>query len=338
MLKKLEYLVYMYFRKELLDTLPQGSALVNTPFKPSLTPVCQHPKQEETVTPVAVESTTAIDLPKVPPKHDVSSDFVRIPKSEYEEIKSRVSAIEDRITLELNSVQVSTLNVQSAYEKTLEEAGVLNSPTTDQLARRLSKELKIRRNSEQKIIRSPSARKIGSIRRRSQELTRLSRNQSCHIPRVTLKRGRPNTVLSGLPQPHPSPCKSDVNRSSSFHSYPNKWLDGETFFKRESKQVRRVVEEDRDSLARLRSQNAGMVLAKAKLFDDLSDSSDLTRSQEKKKITRRGGTFPRQNPVVRRRMDSGTVGEGDKENETSRSRSKIRSPRQRSTPLRAVCQ
>lgn len=277
------------------------------------------------------------------------NEFVRIPKSEYEEIKSRVSAIENRISQELSNVQVATSssNVQSVYEKTLEEVGGLNSPGTDQLARRLSKELKIRRSAEHKIIRSPSARKIGSIRRRSQEITKLSRNQSCHIPRVTLKRGRPNTVMTGLP--HPSPVKyNDVCRASSFHCHQplEEWSNAESFFKNKQKHVLHHGSignnENRDSLAKLRSQNAGMVLAKAKLFDNISDNSDnVDKSLERKRVVRKGGMFPRQNPNLRRAKEL----TDDKENEviqnngTVINRSKIRSPRMKqTTPLRMTRQ
>lgn len=105
-------------------------------------------------------------------------EFVRVSKSEYEEIKSRVSAIEKRLSLELDNIQSTVIhnevniihNVQSAYEQTLEQAQPM-SPGTDNLARRLSKELKIR-NASDKVIRSPSARKIGNIRRRSRERER----------------------------------------------------------------------------------------------------------------------------------------------------------------------
>lgn len=104
-------------------------------------------------------------------------DYVRIPKSEYEDIKNRVSAIESRISQEFgciyseeNDITTHSLNnIQTAYEKTLEEASIENTLTSDYLAKRLNKELKIRRSGEHKIIRSPSARKIGSLRRRSQE-------------------------------------------------------------------------------------------------------------------------------------------------------------------------
>lgn len=103
-------------------------------------------------------------------------DYVRIPKSEYEDIKNRVSAIESRISQEFGSIYNeenitthSVNKVQTAYEKTLEEASIENILTSDYLAKKLSKELKIRRSGEHKIIRSPSARKIGTLRRRSQE-------------------------------------------------------------------------------------------------------------------------------------------------------------------------
>lgn len=72
--------------------------------------------------------------------------------------------LERRISIELDNVHMQNDNnvnremdtnidsVQSAYEKTLETASL--SPSTDQLARRLSRELKIRRSAEHKIIRS----------------------------------------------------------------------------------------------------------------------------------------------------------------------------------------
>lgn len=112
-------------------------------------------------------------------------DYVRISKQEYEEIKNRVSAIENRLSREFTEVvNVEALKqVQNVYEKTLEEAAIFNCPTSDQLARRLSKELKIRPTEQDKIIRSPSARKIGNIRRRSQEnVTKLVRHKSWNVP------------------------------------------------------------------------------------------------------------------------------------------------------------
>lgn len=127
--------------------------------------------------------------------------YLKISKSEYEEIKDRVSAIETRISREFTKLQSSLVNdsmdsidmletehlngpekVLDKYERALEETEMINSsPSTEQLANRLSRGLKIRRSAEQKVFRSPSARKIGNIRRRSQENIRLSRNKSWHL-------------------------------------------------------------------------------------------------------------------------------------------------------------
>lgn len=110
-----------------------------------------------------------------------TEEYVTIPKSEYEEIKNRVLAIESRLSQEFKCINNgngeenddlllhSVKKVQTAYERTLEEASIESTVTTDYLAKKLGKELKIRRSDEHKIIRSPSARKIGSLRRRSQE-------------------------------------------------------------------------------------------------------------------------------------------------------------------------
>lgn len=117
-----------------------------------------------------------------PDMKQTDKDYVRISKQEYEEIKSRVSAIENRLSREFTDVipRVQPLQqVQNVYEQTLEEVAMLNCAGSDHLARRLSKELKIRPNEEAKIIRSPSARKIGSIRRRSKEnITKIVRHKS----------------------------------------------------------------------------------------------------------------------------------------------------------------
>ncbi|XP_072929788.1 uncharacterized protein [Epargyreus clarus] len=117
-----------------------------------------------------------------PDMKQVDKEYVRISKQEYEEIKSRVSAIENRLSREFTDVipRVQPLQqVQNVYEQTLEEVAMLNCPNSEHLARRLSKELKIRPKEEAKIIRSPSARKIGSIRRRSKEnITKIVRHKS----------------------------------------------------------------------------------------------------------------------------------------------------------------
>lgn len=253
--------------------------------------------------------STSTSITKQDPLND--PDYVRIPKAEYEEIKSRVRAIEKRISLELDkdpNTDDAIEKVQDEYEKTLIQTEPL-SPTTDHLARRLSKELKIRKNSESKVIRSPSARKIGSLRRRSKETERaIVRRQSWHVanlevvPKVNLKRGRPNTVQSGLKTP-PTKESPMAIKSSSFdeaslsspitrsRSKQEKWANAEGFFnklKLTPSNSTVSLESCRASIVKLRHQNAGMVLAKAKLFDELldSDSSNCTGNVPKTKAVR----------------------------------------------------
>lgn len=330
----------------------------------------------------------------------VDKDFMKISKSEYEAIKERVSAIESRISQEFGNVLLSNNssnlemdtgleNVQDKYKKTLEETGSMsNFSSTDQLAKRLSRDLKIRRSAEHKVIRSPSARKIGTMRRRSREnATRLSRNQSWHVPvtrttsiilpnqdnkeqspndgtvvsfypKPNLRRGRPNTVKMGLR--HPSPAKKNTDSDKD-----EEWTSGSDFFlKPENNVCNMSFDEDfempkittptssrklslrsaitppnfiskmnlgemktpmlppnlpprrtpltitktpmlpprshgkiinkalltplqdqlqtgRASIARIRSQNAGMVAAKAKLFDGMADGSSEERKLHK---------------------------------------------------------
>lgn len=304
-------------------------------------------------------------------------EYVTIPKSEYEEIKNRVSAIESRISQEFGCISTNQENlapcssaskVQSEYEKTLEEASIGSTATADHLAKRLGKELKIRRSAEHKIIRSPSARKIGNLRRRSQEKPapkRTSRHVSWLGPEASsseksssLKRGRPNTVYTGLTQPNSSSdpicsdetnarldflqkqlhalinhtvehtkgslsedeavdeddknLRSGVRRASSFHGsefVDNSkhfnarikelkksnsqqdvatnmedegknvtWKDADRYFQSDFRTHTPAPQTGRASVAKLRTQNAGMVLAKAKLFDDgTSLDSDASR-------------------------------------------------------------
>lgn len=194
-------------------------------------------------------------------------------QSEYDEIKDRVTAIETRISKEFNKIQSSMVNnsvdsvdiadhlngpekVLQKFSKTLEETELMNStPSTEELAKHLSRGLKIRRSSEHKVIRSPSARKIGSIRRRSQENVRLTRNRSwhldkapqpiviknhmtdlncarihtsplassasshSHLQKANLRRGRPNTVQTGLRQIHASPTQKPTDASTTPSKY-----------------------------------------------------------------------------------------------------------------------
>uniref|UniRef100_A0A1B6LDC9 Uncharacterized protein n=1 Tax=Graphocephala atropunctata TaxID=36148 RepID=A0A1B6LDC9_9HEMI len=254
--------------------------------------------------------------------------------------------------------------VQSAYKKTLESAEKLNSPTSDELVRRFSRELKIRGSSEKKVIRSPSARKIGSLRRRSKEnAPQIKRNLSLNVPSShasrhhfypinSLRRGKPNTVSNGLPDPlfPPAdnseehfrnfknqcmagmmdsqreslgmtlePCdfdltsfgvltRSQTRRASSFHgcdlskvptSVPSSfkpsnrssvdttiWKNAEDFLKDEKPEEQSVT--GRPSVLKLRSQNAGMVMAKAKLFNTMVDSDGGASTSSKSKSANNG--------------------------------------------------
>ncbi|XP_055851738.1 uncharacterized protein LOC129916007 [Episyrphus balteatus] len=319
-------------------------------------------------------------------------EFVRVPKNYYESIIERVSAIETRMSQEFGKIQNSLssgddldLSIKQArlssddrlncsmsglervlneYEQTKEETERLTSPYTENLAKRLSRELKIRRSSENRIIRSPSARKIGTMRRRSREAARLTRNKTWHdsstsekvtakkpvilyppkpaqdfCSKCNLKRGRPNTLNTGLPQ-QCTPVddkKMSCGSSEASTNAEEKWTAGEVFF--DSKKVlkyglehkpleecipstpttakpepfpemktpmlpprsirRKAIGNNRTpasamrlvptrilstpcddevngraSIARLRTQNAGMVMAKAKLFDGLGSNEN----------------------------------------------------------------
>uniref|UniRef100_A0A182T9Q6 Uncharacterized protein n=1 Tax=Anopheles maculatus TaxID=74869 RepID=A0A182T9Q6_9DIPT len=217
---------------------------------------------------------------------DAGDDFLKIRRSEYEAIKKRMSDIESKLSKEMTALvgreDVLLDNVEDKYRQTLEQTEPIEATcaTTDQLAKRLSRELKIRRSGEHKVIRSPSARKIGTIRRRSREAVRLSRNQSWHVgngvrdvpaaPVTTgtvdlsfypkcgvLKRGRPNTVQSGLKapdtattschettavsmatekqttQPPSSPCVAATSLSGGNYTDEEKeeqWVNAESYF------------------------------------------------------------------------------------------------------------
>jgi hypothetical protein len=189
-------------------------------------------------------------------------EYVKIPKSEFEAFKERVSAIETRISQEFNSVKLDSIKgdfndspllngpekVGEKFQKTLQEVESIENfgSVDDQLSKRLSRELKIRRSVESRVMRSPSARKIGSIRRRSKEGQRLSRNQSWHLgtsivvqdeskpstfyPKSNLRRGRPNTVQSGLKHTPVTPVQAAPSVNSSEVSENETWMSADAFF------------------------------------------------------------------------------------------------------------
>lgn len=147
--------------------------------------------------------------------HSMDDNYVKVSKSEYEAFKDRLNSIETKISHEFNLTKLDAVKaemgqddshlitgpekVQNKYHQTLQEVGKLEESErkTEQLARRLSRDLKIRPSIEHGVVRSPSARKIGSLRRRRDSATRLSRNQSWHMgqssPKLSTKQGEPGT-------------------------------------------------------------------------------------------------------------------------------------------------
>jgi hypothetical protein len=130
---------------------------------------------------------------------NLDQDYMKISKSEYEAFKDRLYSIETKISHEFNLTKLDAVKaemgqddsmllngperVQNKYHQTLQEVEKLEDSErkTEQLARRLSRDLKIRPSADHAIMRSPSARKIGSLRRRRDSATRLSRTQSWHL-------------------------------------------------------------------------------------------------------------------------------------------------------------
>ncbi|XP_063216347.1 uncharacterized protein LOC134527529 isoform X2 [Bacillus rossius redtenbacheri] len=323
--------------------------------------------------------------------NDAESDFVNIFKSEYEDIKNRVTAIESHIFQELGqataangrgicepsvclaspgiSEGVNAESVQCEYEKMVEQSVKLDSSSTDQLARILGRELKIRHSLENKVIRSPSARKIGTIRRRSKENFRseqaseggttlsrcssLGQDASCRKPNTfeqqhSLRRGRPNSVHSGLSQcngvryinienlgsdsqvdmrlgfepgehvsrqsPLPandsskklehSSRKDDIQAvDGGFHSdrgNSESWTEGCTYFREAGEGLGACHATGRPSVAWLRDANAGVVMARTRLFDGRSPCSTRTPTRQRTPAPR---ISPRKLGTLRRRTN-----------------------------------
>ncbi|XP_066258989.1 rho GTPase-activating protein 11A-like isoform X2 [Euwallacea similis] len=272
----------------------------------------------------------------VPSSKKRESDCMQVCKTEFEDIKNRVSAIERRISLELDQVQNNNSvnlgleadgdvkSVQTVYQKTLETASL--SPTTDQLARRLSKDLRIRRSGEQKIIRSPSARKIGTIRRRSTERERktaqVMRNQSWHfgastqaplLPRLgARKKWRCSKENADL-----APSETDLSCQSTFQVSSHPSHCSRSSLTESSTELRRNAEllfdpsksiidsgngDARASIAKLRSQNVGMVRAKARLFDKLKHPDTFIETTQKQgcESTRMSSRRPKSSCILQK--------------------------------------
>ncbi|XP_018026376.1 uncharacterized protein LOC108681812 [Hyalella azteca] len=199
----------------------------DTPSRPSPYVEPAETKQTSRDSPVVVE----------PPARG-GSDLVTL-ESQYETIKGAVETLEkqmddaafDELKRSLfgdeEITSIASLNhneiIQSAYDRMKKESSLLGISPSENLSRRLDRELKIRRrrSGENCVVRSPSARKIGTIRRRSKELV-VKSQQGCtsvevptdlkgaRTPRLkeallksplshSLKRGRPNSVRCGLP-------------------------------------------------------------------------------------------------------------------------------------------
>lgn len=175
---------------------------------------------------------------------------MKISKSEYLAFQDRLNSIENKISHEFNLTKLDAVKaemgqndsillngpekVQNKYNKTLQEVEKLEESEnrkTEQLARKLSRDLKIRPSIDHAIMRSPSARKIGSLRRRRDSTSRLSRNQSWHLgqsspvllvkaaedsgkflpaasfyPKSNLKRAKPVQVAAHQPTSRPLPA------------------------------------------------------------------------------------------------------------------------------------
>lgn len=168
----------------------------------------------------------------------VDDSYVKVSKVEYEAFKVRLNSIENKISHEFNLTKLDAIKsemsenesillngpekVQNKYNQTLHEVEKLDMDmerNTENLAKRLSRDLKIRPSIDCAITRSPSARKIGSLRRRRDSTTRLSRNQSWHLgqsspgaqgefssfyPKSNLKRAKPIIAPRQLPALPPS--------------------------------------------------------------------------------------------------------------------------------------
>lgn len=235
------------------------------------------------------------ELPQNSPQPRVDEAYVKISKVEYEAFKDRLVSIETKISHEFNLTKLDALKaemvennsmmlngpekVQNKYNQTLQEVEKLEESerNTDHLAKRLSRDLKIRPSIEHGVMRSPSARKIGSLRRRRDSATRISRNQSWHLgqsspgkqaefnsfyPKSNLKRAKPIVVPRPLPA-LPSSLEKEkaipekplrVKRESSDHFITpmkmkvavegERWTPATDFFKDDSQKLKTTADDE----------------------------------------------------------------------------------------------
>ncbi|XP_045587888.2 uncharacterized protein [Procambarus clarkii] len=190
----------------------------------------------------------------------VVSNSIESLEQQYDDIKSVLKTMEDEFDKSNvqqmkevffpNSSSTSAQNmsysemIQSAYERMKVETKELGISPSDSLSKRLGKELKIRKrkSEEHRVIRSPSERKIGTIRRRSRELVQNAAKSSVNLddtpaskllqtPKMkgsllqtpinaSLRRGRPNSVKSGLPYVVRSSANVISNSPITFEETP----------------------------------------------------------------------------------------------------------------------
>ena len=142
---------------------------------------------------------------------------VDVLEKHYEDVKAVVQDMEEKIDREnISEMKIDpdlscSQAIHDAYERMKIETKDLDdiSPA-EKLTRRLDRELKIRsrRSGEPRVMRSPSERRIGSIRRRSKEMEqqqqlmkteekpstpRFKGNLMMQSPQTALRRGRPNS-------------------------------------------------------------------------------------------------------------------------------------------------
>lgn len=247
-------------------------------------------------------------------KEQAVRDVVTIPRKEYEDMVIRVTCMEKllqdqceddggvmksdidsenlaeqlgnglrirwstemRQTPVLNSEQNTATAVQAAFERTVEQA--------EQLAPQLRKDVRLRWSSEHRVARSPSERKIGSIRRRSRELARSNSADA----KTSLQRGRPNTRQTGLRSPRERSDPHRVARPNASDPKDEQWKPASAVLASPSLANRlRGSPRKRDSINCLRRNNLGMVHAKAKFFDSLNHSTDAESERSNQSMEQR---------------------------------------------------
>uniref|UniRef100_A0A0A9VV41 Rho GTPase-activating protein 11A n=2 Tax=Lygus hesperus TaxID=30085 RepID=A0A0A9VV41_LYGHE len=235
-----------------------------------------------------------------------NDEFMSVRKDEFMDIKNRVSLLECKLQNEFDIISLNDrvcsnddeigdnsifhtfenepMSVDDVFNRTVHESQKISTAHNN--------DFEIRKT--QRAIRSPSARKIGSFRNK-RKVSRHSSLNLCDRPSRSrypedvysskrLRRGRPNTVFSGLPVPSLSSHSSDTNLDmtpadieSTLKLLKNEDMTVQNLEKSCDKwPAARIMNEAassaecrRSSINFIRQRNAGMVLQKAKLFGDV---------------------------------------------------------------------